>query len=96
MQYLTFEVPNELLPTLESAGYTPKQLSEEARHSLAALLFQRRVLSLGQAARLAGMSLWDFIPFLSSQGIAYIDYDDAEIQRELEATQWLVERQKKP
>ena len=57
---LTLDWPDNLAAALKAAGYTPERLSEEAMASLAADLFQRHVLSLGQAACLARMNLWDF------------------------------------
>lgn len=95
MQTLSLSLPNELENALSAAGYTKKGLEEEARHYLAAALFSQKVLSLGQAARLARMNLWDFIPFLGSQGIAVADYDDAETEKELEAVEWLLKETKK-
>jgi predicted HTH domain antitoxin len=86
---LTLDWPDYLSAALKAAGYTPERLSEEAMASLAADLFPRRVLSLGQAACLAKMSHWDFIPFLGQRGIAVADYDDEEIAKELEAGRWL-------
>ncbi len=92
---LTVDLPEELETTLKIAGYTPEQLSTEARRSLAVTLFTRKVLSLGQAARLAGMSLWDFIPFLGTQGIPLADYDDAEADNEVETARWIAGNPKK-
>ncbi len=85
---LTVDLPEELETTLKIAGYTP-------RRSLAVTLFTRKVLSLGQAARLAGMSLWDFIPFLGTQGIPLADYDDAEADNEVETARWIAGNPKK-
>jgi predicted HTH domain antitoxin len=62
---------------------------------LAAALFARKVLSLEQAAQLAKMSLWDFIPFLAAQGVAVADYDAEEARTELEAARWLSGKRKK-
>jgi predicted HTH domain antitoxin len=86
------EFPEGLDAALGAAGYTPERLSEEARRQLAAALFARKVLSLGQAAELAGMSLWDFIPFLGQQGIPYIDYDEDETRKEMEAAECLAKK----
>ena len=86
---LTMDLPKELEPALKAAGYTPQRLSDEALCYLAASLFVRKVLSLEQAAQLARMSLWDFIPFLGEQGIAVSDYDEDETREELKAARWL-------
>ena len=53
------------------------------------MCIRRNVLSLGQAAKLAEMHLWDFIQLLSQQGIPIAEYDDEEIQQELESAEWL-------
>ena len=88
------EFPEGLRAALGAAGYTPERLSEEARRQLAAVLFARKVLSLGQAAELAGMSLSDFIPFLGQQGIPYMDYDEDEWKKELETARCLMQQRK--
>ena len=85
----TIELSQELESTLKAAGYTPERLGEETRRSLAVVLFARKVLSLGQAALLSGMSQWEFIPFLGEHGIPLADYDQEEASREAEAARWL-------
>jgi hypothetical protein len=35
------------------------------------------------------MHLWDFIQFFSQPGIPIAEYDDEEIQQELERAEWL-------
>ena len=47
---------------------------------------------LKQAARLAGVSLWEFLPVLSAQGIPVADYDEDEARQEVEAARWLAAR----
>jgi predicted HTH domain antitoxin len=78
------DVPEDVLAALQAAGYTRQRLSEEALKHFAGVLFARKVLTLEQAARLAGIPLWDFIPFLGEQGIPIADYDTDEIVREIE------------
>jgi len=92
---LTIEIPPELASALQMAGYTPDRLSDEMRRSLALTLFARKALSLGQAARLAGMGQWEFIPFLGEHGISLADYDEEEASREVEMAQWLSKTPKK-
>lgn len=86
------DVPEDVLAALQAAGYTPQRISEEALKHLAGVLFARKVLTLEQAARLSGLTLWDFIPFLGEQGIPIADYDADEIQRELETVRWLTSK----
>jgi predicted HTH domain antitoxin len=92
---LTVNLPKELEPALKAAGYTSQSLSNEALCHLAVALFMRKVLSLEQAAQLARMSLWDFIPFLGAQDIATADYDAEEARKELETARWLSGKRKK-
>jgi predicted HTH domain antitoxin len=89
---VTLDLPDSVRAALGAAGYTPERLSEEARRQLAAGLFARKVLSLGKAAELAGMCLADFIPFLGQRGIPYLDYDEEETRREMEAAECLAEK----
>ena len=86
---ITLDLPNELAIPFSVAGYDGEKLTEEVKQLLAVTFFQRNVLSLGQAAQLAEMHLWDFIQFLSQQGLSVAEYDDEEIQQELESAEWL-------
>jgi predicted HTH domain antitoxin len=83
------ELPEDLLAALEAAGYTRERLTRDAIRHFSGVLYARKVLTLGQAARLAGMSLWEFIPFLGEQSIPVADYNAAETARELETSRWL-------
>jgi predicted HTH domain antitoxin len=83
------DLPSDVWAALQVVGYTPQKLSEEALRQLSGVLYARKVLSLEQAARLAKMPLWEFLPFLAEQGIAVADYDAAETARELETARWL-------
>ena len=55
------------------------------RKALAAALFKDGHLSLGRAARLAEMTLHEFIPFLGSQGISAITGTAREVREDLES-----------
>ena len=61
---------------------------------LAISLFERNILSLGQAAKLAELHLWDFIQILSQQDIPIAEYDDEEIQQELKTIACLIQQTK--
>lgn len=82
----TLTIADELLAVLPgghpSAG---EQISE-----LAVLeLYRRRAISSGRAAELLAMDRGEFIRFASRLGIPYIDLDDVELARELEAASTL-------
>jgi prevent-host-death family protein len=53
--------------------------------ALAIKLFQEGVLSLGKAAKLAGLDYEAFVERLGSLGIAAVDYAPEELDRELAA-----------
>lgn len=89
---VTLNVPSELELPLSILGYTSEKLSEEATKLLAVSLFEQNVLSLGQAAKLAELHLWDFIQLLSQHDIPVAEYDDEDIQEELKAVEWLVQQ----
>ena len=90
---LTVEIPVGVEAILISSGYTNESLAEEAQRALALVLFQRKVLSLDQAARCARLPLWAFIPWLGEHGIAVAEYDEVELQHELDTARWLGDQQ---
>jgi predicted HTH domain antitoxin len=94
MLSITLDVPNELSTPLSISGYNQEKLTEEAKRLLAVSLFERNILSLGQAAKLAELHLWDFIRLLSQQDIPIAAYDDEEIEQELKAVECLIEQTK--
>jgi len=47
------------------------------------VLYKRHILTLAQAAELAGMSMREFIPFLAFLGIATLDYPPDELGHDL-------------
>lgn len=51
--------------------------------AIACRLFAEHVLSLGKAARFAGLSNEDFIARLGSMGIVAVDYPEEDLEAEL-------------
>lgn len=51
---------------------------------IAARLYERGTLSLGQAAKVAGMTKWEFAEILPTYGVALINYPPSEIARDLQ------------
>lgn len=70
MAELTLDLPPEVTP-------------EEARLLLAAKLYERGRLSLGQAARLSGYSKPTFMELLGTLGVAVFDHPADDLEREL-------------
>ena len=86
------DLPEELYLSLSASGLTKERIASESRKLLALKYFREKVLSLGRAAQLAGLSKWDFTEFLSENDVAVIDYDQDEINREFETAGRFSER----
>ena len=89
---ITLDVPSELSTPLSISGYNREKLTEEAKRLLAVSLFERNILSLWQAAKLAELHLWDFIQLLNQHGISIAEYDDEDIQQELKTVECLTQQ----
>ena len=72
---MPFVVPDEIL---QSARMSEQEIGQ----TLALALFEREKLTLGQAARLAGMTQIQFQHLLSAHGIP-IHYDVAEFEQDV-------------
>ncbi len=57
--------------------------TENARLGLARALYDADALSLGQAARLSGLTLEEFIEHLGARGISVFRLSPAELQRDI-------------
>jgi predicted HTH domain antitoxin len=53
--------------------------------ALAVRLYQEHMLSMGRAAKIAGMAIESFMECLGSLGIPVIDYEPADLEGELAA-----------
>ncbi|MCX7839988.1 MAG: UPF0175 family protein [Anaerolineae bacterium] len=82
-------VPEDIYLTLRARGLFREELVNQSRRLLALRFYQDRVLSLGKAARLAGLNRWEFIDLLADNGIAVIDYSDDELAHEVTAVETL-------
>lgn len=78
-------VPEDIYLTLQASGLFREILAERSRRLLALRFYQDRILSLGKAARLAAMSRWEFIDFLSENNVPVIDYSGEELASEFAA-----------
>lgn len=79
------QVPEDIYLTLQASGLFRETLAEQSRRLLGLRFYQDRVLSLGKAARLAGLSRREFIDFLADNDTPVIDYSDEELVTEFEA-----------
>lgn len=86
---LETQIPEDIFKTLQAHGMHKTVLAKSSRQLLAVRFYQDQVLSLGNAARHAGMGLWDFIEFLSTHDVSVIDYSEEELAAEFEAVEQL-------
>ncbi|MBW2078089.1 MAG: UPF0175 family protein [Deltaproteobacteria bacterium] len=89
------DLPEELYLALSASGLTKEKIAGESRKLLALQCFKEKVLSLGRAGELSGLSKWDFIEYLSDNDVPVVDYDQDEMKREFEIADTLSERLKK-
>ncbi len=82
MQQSTIEiqVPKNLL----SYSVKPETVQELVKEWLALELFTSDQVSSGKVAKLLGISRIEFLDLLHQGRIAYLDYDDEELNREFE------------
>lgn len=78
----TIDLSEELYLSLSSLGLTKDKLAQESKKLLALKFFKGKILSLGKAAELSGLSKWDFIDYLGENEVPIIDYDEEEVKRE--------------
>ncbi len=84
----------QLYLSLSASGLTKERIASESRKLLALKCFREKILSLGKAAELSGLSKWQFIDFLSDNNVPVFDYDQEELAREFEVAERLGERLK--
>jgi predicted HTH domain antitoxin len=68
---------------LQALNTEPKELASQIRLAAALRFFRNHKLSFGKAAEFAGLSRERFAEALAAEGIPLIDYDPAELAREL-------------
>jgi len=73
------EIPED---TIKALGIPKKEVSSIIRRELAVYLFEKGMLSFGQARRLAGLSVWDFLDLLRKREVQ-LHYDIAELEEDL-------------
>ena len=86
---VTFNVSEDVLASLKVGV---KGLEFDMRRYLALQYFKDKRLSMGKAAKLAGMNRFEFMDFLASEGIVIYDYDTTAVDEELEGVKKLKER----
>ncbi len=77
---ITFTISEDILASLKS-GVT--DLEREIRETVAIKYYTEKKLSLGKAARLAGVNRLDFMDLLARKGITVFDLDESAAESEL-------------
>ena len=70
MKTLTLQIPDNLD-------------GKETQTLLAAKLYEKGSLSLGQAAELAGYSKWTFMELLGNYDVSVFDYSEKELEKDI-------------
>ena len=84
MPNVSLDIPEDLLVTLREQ---PAELSQEIRLVAAVYYFGEKRLSLGQAARFAGMNRLDFLDALNARGVPAFALSVADAKAEVQAAQ---------
>lgn len=79
-------------PVFVAVPFDETLVKEGVRIDLAIKLFDENVLSTGQAARLAGLPLAEFLKICSEQGVPVVRYEPEEIEEELKVVDELRRR----
>jgi predicted HTH domain antitoxin len=82
MPHVSIEIPDDLLLVLRER---PGEVIQEIRLAAAVHYLHEKRLSLGQAARLAGMNRLDFLDSLAARGIPAFDLSAEDAVAEITA-----------
>ena len=69
-------------PTILAVPFDDRLLDVGVHRALALQLFEQRQLTLSQAARVADLSVEDFMDLLGHMGVAAVDYPPSELEDE--------------
>jgi prevent-host-death family protein len=72
-------------PAILALPFDRRLLDQGIHRALALHLFEGRLLTLAQAAKVAELSIGEFIDLLGSLGLAVVDYPAEELAGELDA-----------
>lgn len=84
MPHVSFDIPDDLLLALREQ---PGEFAQEIRLVAAIHYLREKRLSLGQAARLAGMNRLDFLDALAARGVPAFELSAEDAAAEITAAQ---------
>ncbi len=83
------DLSEDIYQTLSSHGLSKEVISKEAKKLLALKCYRDKILSLGKSVELSGLSMWEFIEFLSENNVAVIDYSENHLNKEFDGVEKL-------
>ena len=84
MPSVSIDIPEDVLLSLREQ---PAELSQEIGLVAAIHYFKEKRLSLGQAARFAGINRLDFLDALNTRGVSAFDLSVEDAKAEIQAAQ---------
>ncbi len=78
---ITFAISEDILASLKSGV---SDLEREIRETSAVKYYTEKKLSLGKAAKLAGINRLDFMDLLARKGVTVFDLDESAAESELQ------------
>jgi predicted HTH domain antitoxin len=83
MDSVTYQV--KVPVSLSKLGATQKEIQRRINEWLVLSYFTEAKISSGKAARLLGISRWDFLDLLCARGISYVNFSEEELEGEIAA-----------
>jgi predicted HTH domain antitoxin len=80
MSQINLEIPDEVVSALR---LPPDEMEIELRKELAVSLYARRILPLGKARLLSGLSYWEFNDLLGNRKVCR-DYTGQDLETDLD------------
>jgi predicted HTH domain antitoxin len=77
---ITIEIPDDIMETVK---LPPDRAKHEITKEMAFSLYQRRLLSMGNARKLSGLNKWAFIEGLAERGIER-HYSEEDLREDLQ------------
>lgn len=84
------ELSEDVYTALSAKGFSKEVISKESRKLFALKCYRDKILSLGKAVELSGLSKWDFIEFLSENDVPVVAHNDVNLERESDAVESLL------
>jgi len=76
-KHIELEIPEDIAFSLDKEGKS-EDIAKETKRAIAVNMFQRKVISLGKASELAGMSRTEFVRLLKEYNIPAYEYREKD------------------